>query len=192
MAVYLPLAQVPDAVPSVVYIRPKTDARSFLPQALALVQNVRRDLPAARGVLLRDVVDPEFRPWRLGTTVFSAFAAVALMITAIGLYGVVAASTMARRKEIGIRMALGARWSHVTGVVAGDNLASVGSGLLAGGVLAAVASRWLGTVLYQTSPADPTVVLQTAGVLLLMSAIAVAVPTVRALRTNPVTVLRVE
>ena len=192
MALYVPLAQVPDSVPSALYVRPKTDARRFLPHALALVQSVRPDLPAARGVLLRDVVDPEFRPWRLGTTVFSAFAVVALVITAIGLYGVVTVSMMSRRKEIGIRMALGARWSHVTRVVAADSLASVGSGLVAGSVLATVASRWLGTVLYQTSPADPTVLLQTAGVLLLVSALAVLVPTLRALRTNPVTVLRVE
>jgi len=192
MAVYVPLAQVPDAVPSAVYIRPKGDARRFLPRALAMVQSVRPDLPAARAVLLRDVVDPEFRPWRLGTTVFAAFAIVALVITAIGLYGVVAASTMARRREIGIRMALGARWSHVTGVVATESLASVAFGLLAGGVLAAVASRWLSTVLYQTSPGDSTVVWQTAGILLLVSALAVTVPIVRALRTNPITVLRVE
>ena len=192
MAVYVPLAQVPAAVPSAVYIRPKGDARRFLPQALAMVQSVRPDLPAARAVLLRDVVDPEFRPWRLGTTVFAGFAIVALAITAIGLYGVVAASTMARRKEIGIRMALGARWSHVAGVVAAESLASVAVGLLAGGVLAAVASRWLNAVLYQTSPGDSMVVVQTAGVLLLVSAIALTVPIVRALRTNPVTVLRVE
>ena len=192
MAVYVPLAQVPDAVPSAVYIRPKSDARRFLPRAVALVQSVRPDLPAARAVLLRDVVDPEFRPWRLGTTVFAAFAIVALVITAIGLYGVVAASTMSRRREIGIRMALGARWSHVTRVVATESLASVAFGLLAGGVLVAVASRWLSTVLYQTSPGDSTVVWQTAGILLLVSALAVTVPVVRALRTNPVTVLRVE
>lgn len=192
MAVYLPLAQIPDAVPSTIYVRPRTGARTFLPRALSVVQNVRPDLPAARGVVLRDVVDPEFRPWRLGTTVFSAFAMVAILITAIGLYGVVAAGAIARTKEIGIRIALGARWTHVTSVVVGESVVTVALGLLGGAILAAVAGGRLSAVLFQTSPHDPLVLVQTGVVLLLVSVIAVVAPTFRALRTNPTTVLRTE
>ena len=192
MAVYLPLSQVPDAVPSTIYVRPRTEARTFLARALSVVQNVRPDLPAARGVVLRDVVDPEFRPWQLGTTVFSAFAIVAVLITAIGLYGVVAAGVIGRLKEIGIRIALGARSTHVVAVVVRESVLSVASGLAAGAALAAVASRWLSGILFQTSPGDPGVLLLTAFVLLLVSALAVAVPTIRAMRTNPATVLRAE
>lgn len=69
---------------------------------------------------------------------------------------------------------------------------SVAGGLIAGGVLTAVASRWLSGVLFQTSSSDPVVLIQTALILLMVSAIAVVVPTLRALRTNPATVLRVE
>lgn len=192
MAVYLPLAQVPDAIPSTIYVRPRTGARTFLARALSVVQNVRPDLPAARGVVLRDVVDPEFRPWRLGTTVFSAFAMVAVLITAIGLYGVVAAGAIGRLKEIGIRIALGARGTHVVAVVVRESVLSVASGLVAGAALAAVASRWLSGILFQTSPGEPGVLLLTAFVLLLVSVLAVAAPTIRAMRTNPATVLRAE
>ena len=190
MAVYLPLTQVPNAVAGAIYLRPRTDPGAFMTRALSLVQNVRPDLPAARGVVLRDLVDPEFRPWRMGTTVFSAFAIVAVLITAIGLYGVVAAGVSGRLKEIGIRIALGARWTHVATVVVRESVVSVACGLAAGGALAAVASRWLTRVLYQTSPGDPVVLLQTALVLLLASALAVAAPVIRALRTDPTTVLR--
>lgn len=192
MAVYLPLAQVADVLPGALYIRPKGDARTFLPQALSIVQSIRPDLPAARAVVLRDVVDPEFKPWRVGTTVFSAFAGVALLITSIGLYGLVAASAMLRLREIGIRMALGARRPQVIKVIVGESITSVAMGLVGGLVLVVAASSWLSGVLFQTSPRDPVILIETAVVLFIVAALAVTVPTLRALRTNPANVLRLE
>lgn len=192
MAVYLPLAQVADAVPDAVYVRPKGEARTVLGQVRSLAQSVYPDLPAARAVVLREIVDRQFKPWRLGTTVFSMFAAVALVITAIGLYGVVAVATALRLKEIGIRMALGARRWDVVRVVVGEGVTSVAIGLSAGAMLVAVASRWLGSVLFETTPTDAVVLVQTALILFTISAIAAAVPTIRALRTNPANVLRSE
>lgn len=89
-------------------------------------------------------------------------------------------------------MALGARWPHVIRVVIGEGVASVAAGLFAGAVLASIASRWLGGVLFETSPRDSAVLIQTAFILLLVSAVAVTVPTLWALRTNPAKVLRSE
>lgn len=192
MAVYLPLAQVPDAVPGALFLQFRGDAQALVAQVRSIVQSMRPDLPAARVVLLRDIVDPEFRPWRLGANVFSAFAVVALLIALIGLYGVVDVSTALRLKEIGIRRALGARWPHVIRVVVGEGLTSVGSGLVAGALLVGVVGRWLSDVLFETSPTDVGVVVRTAFILLVASAVAVIVPTVRALRTNPARVLRSE
>ena len=142
--------------------------------------------------MLREVVDPEFRPWRLGATVFSAFAAIALLITSIGLYGVVALSTALRLKEIGIRRALGARWTHIIRVAVGEGLMSVALGLFAGGLLAAAIGRRLSGILFETSPSDVSVLFQTAILLLAVSSAAIVVPTIRAIRTNPVNVLRSE
>ena len=192
MAMYLPLAQDPTASPGALFIRPRGDARAFLGQARTIVQAVHPDLPAVRAVLARDIVDPEFRPWRLGATVFSAFAAVALLIASIGLYGVVSVSTAMRLKEIGIRMALGAGWGHVIRVVVGEGLLSVACGLVAGSLLAAMASRWLSGVLFETSPGDAAVLIQTALILLTVAAAAVTLPAIRALATNPAKVLRSE
>ena len=192
MAVYLPLAQVAEAVPSALFVRPRADARRFLPEALAAVQNIRPDLPAARGILLRTVVENDFRPWRLGTTVFSAFAGVALLLTAIGLYGVVAASVELRRKEIAIRVALGARGADVMRTVVGEGLLSVSVGLAAGVLLVLIASRWLSTILFQTSPNDPLALLGTVAVLLFVAGAAATVPAAAALRITPNNALRVE
>ena len=192
MTVYLPLGQVSEAVPGALFVRSGGNARTFVAQARSVVQSANPELPAATGVLARDIVDPEFRPWRLGATVFSAFAAIALLITSIGLYGMVAASFALRRKEMAIRIALGAQWTHAVSAAVGEGVASVASGLFAGSVLVVVASRWLGGVLFETSPRDPVVLIQAAWVLLVISAVAVTVPTVRALLENPVNVLRSE
>lgn len=192
MAMYLPLAQTPEARPSALFVRPRGDAREFLARARSIVQRVNPALPAVEAVLLRDIVDPEFRPWRLGATVFSAFTGIALLIASIGLYGVVAVTTTLRLNEIGIRMSLGARWPHLMRIVVGEGIVAVAGGLLVGGVLVFAASSWLGGVLFETSSRDPVVLLQTAGILLLVSAVAVSVPTIRALRTNPSRVLLAE
>ena len=192
MTVYLPLGQVPEEVPGALFVRSGGNARTFVAQARSVVQSENPELPAATGVLARDIVDPEFRPWRLGATVFSAFAAIALLITSIGLYGMVAASFALRRKEMAIRIALGAQWTQAVSAAVGEGVASVASGLFAGSVLVVVASRWLGGVLFETSPRDPVVLFQAAWVLLVIAAVAVTVPTVRALLENPVNVLRSE
>ena len=192
MAVYLPLAQVPTAVPGALFIRPRGDARSVLAQVRPIVQAAAADLPAARGVLLRDLVDPEFKPWRLAATVFSAFALVASLITSSGLYGVVAVSTTSRLKEIGIRMAMGARQWQVIRVVVGEGIMSVGSGLLAGSVLVVISSPALANVVFGTPPRDLTLLVQAVSILLMTSVSALAVPTLRALSSNLARVLRLE
>lgn len=192
MAIYVPLAQVRDAPAGALFVRARGDARAFVEQARSSIQSANPELPAAGGVLARDMVAPEFRAWRLGATVFSAFAAVALLITAIGLYGMAAASFALRRMEIAIRLALGARWTHVVAGAVGETVLSVAAGLAAGLVLVIVASRWLGGVLFETSPRDPMVLTQAAFLLLVIAVAAVAVPTARALRTRPANLLRAE
>ena len=192
MAVYLPLAQVPGASPGVLFVKPRANVQAVIPQVRSVVQTLRDDLPAASIVVMRDVVAPEFRPWRLGTNMFAAFAAVALLIATIGLYGVVAAATALRVKEIGVRMALGARRGHVVRTVAAEGVPSVMGGLVAGAGLIAIASRWFGGVLFETSPRDPAVIVGTAALLLAVSVLALSVPTIRALRTNLATILRAD
>ncbi|MDP2319791.1 MAG: hypothetical protein Q8O42_10690 [Acidobacteriota bacterium] len=192
MALYLPLAQVADANPSALFIRPRGDARTFLSQTRTIVQGLRQDLPAARVVILGDIVDPEFRPWRLGAVVFTAMAAVAVLIASIGLYSIVAINTTFRVRELGIRIALGAHRGDLLRVVAGQSLAAVSLGLLAGTLVILAGSNAIGNVLFQTSPRDPAIFLGSILTMLVVSVIAIAGPTVRAGTTDPADVLRSE
>ena len=86
----------------------------------------------------------------------------------------------------------GARWTHVIAAAVGETVISVAGGLVAGLVLVIVASRWLGGVLFETSPRDPMILTQAAFLLLVIAVAAVAVPTARALRTRPSNLLRAE
>jgi predicted permease len=192
MAIYTPLAQTEGAHPGALFVRTRGDAGRMLAPLRAMVQSIEPDLPAVNVSRARDLVDWEFRPWRLGATLFAGFSAIALIIAAVGLYGIVSFTTALRTREIGVRMALGARWSDIVRVVAGAGLGAVVAGLVVGSGASLVASRWMGDVLYQTSPRDPAVLAQTAAVLLLVAAAAVLAPVIRALRLAPAAILRSE
>ena len=89
-------------------------------------------------------------------------------------------------------MALGGRAVHIARVVAGSGLGAVVVGLLVGSCVSLAATRWVGDVLYETSPRDPVILAQTAAILLGVAVVAVAVPVVRALRLAPAAILRSE
>jgi putative ABC transport system permease protein len=95
-------------------------------------------------------------------------------------------------REIGVRRALGARWADIVRLVVSSGLGAVTAGLVVGSAVSLAASRWIGDVLYQTSPRDPLVLAETAAVLLIVSAIALVVPVVKALKLTPARVLRWE
>ena len=192
MTVYTPLAQTPDANAGALFVRTRGPAGPLLGALRAAVQSVDANAPALNVSRARDLVAGEFRPWELGATMFSGFAAVALVIAAVGLFGVVSFTTTLRLREIGIRVALGARSLDVMRVVAGAGLGAVIVGLVVGTAGSLIATRWMGDVLYETSPRDPAVLAQTAGVLLAVAAAAVVVPVIRALRSPPAAILRAE
>ena len=192
LALYTPLAQTEGGVPGALLVRTRGEPGPLLGQIRSTVQQVAADLPAVRIARASDLVDWEFRPWRLGATLFGAFSAIALVIAAVGLYGVVSFTATLRTREIGVRMALGARATHVIRIVSAAGLGAVITGLVVGSAAALVASRWVGDILYETSPRDPVVLGQTAGVLLLVAVVSVVVPVVRALRLAPAAVLRAE
>jgi predicted permease len=192
MTVYTSLAQTEDAIPGALLVRTRGPVGPMLAQIRSVVQSVEPNLPAVNVSRARDLVDREFRPWRVGATLFSGFSAIALVIAAVGLFGVVSFTTTLRTREIGIRMALGARESNIARVVAGAGLGAVTVGLVLGSVTSLVASRWVGDVLYETSPRDPIVLAETAVVLLVVAVFAIIVPVVRALRLAPAAILRSE
>lgn len=130
----------------------------------------------------------EFRPAARRLWRSPGFAALGVW----KFYGVVAAAVALRRKELAIRLALGARWTHVVHAAVGESAAAVAAGLVGGAVLVVVASRWSGGVLFETSPRDPVVLAQAAFFLLAVAAAAATVPALQALRTKPADLFRAE
>ncbi len=124
--------------------------------------------------------------------IFFWVLAVAMVLAAIGLYGVIAYSVAHRTREIGIRVALGARPGEVVGLVMRQGLLVAVAGLIAGCLFAAIAARAIAGVLYGVSAADPLSWLAAAAVLLIASAFANVVPAWRAAHVDPCEALRTE
>jgi putative ABC transport system permease protein len=141
---------------------------------------------------LREIVDSQRRSWRVGATMFVAFGVLALVVAAVGLYGVLAYDVTQRMHELGVRIALGARSPDVVRLVVGHGLrvALVGIGL--GLVIAFSVARWVEPLLFEQSAKDPIVFGAVAVLLLLVALVASGVPALRASRADPNSVLRTE
>jgi putative ABC transport system permease protein len=129
---------------------------------------------------------------RFSTVLLATFAAVALLLAGIGFYGVVAFSVAARTREIGIRMALGARRGEVMRQVVGDGLILCGVGVALGLPLALAATRVLTTFLYGTKPGDPIAFAGISVLLAAVAALASYIPARRATKVDPLVALRYE
>jgi len=141
---------------------------------------------------LHEMVDPAMLSWRFGATMFAALGALALTLAGVGLYGVIAYGVARRRREIGVRMALGATRASVLGLVVRGPVRLVAAGVALGTLIAAWAARGVATLLFHESPADPVVYGAVALVLLAVSLVAAAVPARAASRVEPTTALRAE
>lgn len=141
---------------------------------------------------LQDHVDPQLRSWRLGASMFTAFGALALVVAAWGLYSVLAFEVARRRREMGIRSALGAGAGRIVGLVVRRSLALGLGGIALGLLLAAAAGRFVEPLLFEVPPTDPAVYLAVAGALLLAAILAGALPAWRATTVQPTEALRAE
>jgi macrolide transport system ATP-binding/permease protein len=170
-----------------------------LSDAGALLRDMRRELLALdpnvvfiENQTMETEVDTGLLPMRLTAWLVTGVGIVAMVLAAIGLYGVIAYSVARRTREIGIRIALGARPSAVVGLVMQQGLIVASAGLATGCLLAIAATRAIAGVLYGVSAADPISWIAAATVLLLVSAVANFVPAWRASRVDPTVALRIE
>jgi predicted permease len=131
-------------------------------------------------------------PARIAAVVLGAFGLLAIVLAATGLYGVTAYAVVRRTREIGIRMALGAKPGSVLRVVLSHTLLLVGSGAVVGIALALASGRFFGLILYGVSATDPLTYIVAVGIMALVALLASWVPTRRAMALDPVKALRVE
>src|SRR6185295_5430160 len=130
--------------------------------------------------------------FRLGAAMLGVFGALALLLAAVGIYGVISYDVGQRTREIGVRMALGARAADVASLVMRDGLRVVAIGGVIGTGVALAGGRLVRPLLYQTSPRDPPVLGGVALLLLVVATLACLVPARRAMRVDINVVIRDE
>jgi len=168
------------------------DPAGFATSVRSALQRIDPDLPVGRMTTMERIETNSTAARRFPMILLASFGAVALALAMIGVYGVVSYVVSQRTREIGIRVALGARRSQVIRLVVLGAMRPVVAGLVVGAIGAVFAARLLGTLLYQVKPGDP-VVIAVIGALLGAAAIAASlVPGTRATRVDPITVLREE
>lgn len=178
--------------PFTISIRTSGDAVSLTPFVRAAVHDLD-PLLALGGVTTMDkVVASSTAPARFASLLLGAFAALAVILAALGLYGVISYGVEQRSRELGIRAALGATGPMLMRLVAGEMVWVVGLGLCAGFGGAWVLSRLTRSLLYGTTAHDPLTFVLVPVVLLVPAAIATIVPARRAMRVNPLEVIRAE
>jgi len=160
--------------------------------ARALAAKMAPEIPAPVLTTLTSDIDGSISSERMMAMLAVFFAACALLVTAIGLYGTLAYSTAQRTSEIGIRMALGARRLQVVGLVFRENVWTAAAGSLLGLVIALLTSRALSSFLYGTTVRDPLVMVASVAMLALVASAASLLPAIRAARIEPIAALRTE
>jgi len=156
------------------------------------IWEVDRNQPVADVMPMQQLIADKLVSRDIAVKLIGAFAALSLLLAALGLYGLLAYTVAQRRREIGVRMALGARPSQVLNTVLREGLYLVLGGLAIGAAASWAVMRGLASLLYSVSPSDPVVFGAAAAVLLLVGSIASCVPAYRAASIDPVTALRYE
>jgi ABC-type antimicrobial peptide transport system permease subunit len=141
---------------------------------------------------LQEVVDDQSRSWRLGATLFVAFGGLAVVVAAVGLYGVIGYTVAQRMHELGMRIALGARPRHILRLVLKQGIGFAAAGVTIGLAFSLVAGRWIEPLLYKQSPRDPVVFGGVFGIMMVVGVMAAVVPAMRAVRADPSRALRAD
>ena len=173
-------------------VRTKTDAKAFVPTLRRIVWSMDRDLPLENVQTMNELLGDSVADSRFNTALLSLFAVVALLLAAIGIYGVLAYTVAQRTSEIGIRMALGAQRSSVLRLVVGNGVTLAIIGVAIGAAVALVATRSLEKLVFGVSTTDPGVFAFVALALTAVAATAAAIPALRASRVDPIEALRSE
>jgi len=190
-AYYVPQTQIPFNQ-MVVVAKTSNDPRSFLPAATKDVGAMDPDLPLFGVKTMEEYMSASVAQPRFNTMLLSIFAGVALVLTIVGLYGVMSYSVAQRRNEIGIRMALGAQGRDVLLMIVKQGSKLILLGLAIGLFGAYLATRLLASLLFGVTAKDPITFAAVALILSIVGLLACYVPAWRATKVDPMEALRCE
>jgi putative ABC transport system permease protein len=185
---YVPLAQAP--YPSVILaVRSMQEPATLTSAIRSRVQALDPSLPIAHVRTLEQVVADSIAPRRLAVTLLAAFAGIALLLAAVGIYGVMSFLVAQRTHEIGVRMALGAQRRDVLRLIIRQAGLLIGLGTMAGLIAAFLTTSLLRSALYEVSTFDPLTFILVTVALSLVALLACYIPAVRAIRSDPMIAL---
>ena len=191
LEVYFPYAMTPNATMSLA-VRSDGDPNRLVPAIRATVRELDKDLPLAETGAMSDSVSRSTRARRFSVVLFGAFAGLALLLAAVGIYGVISYSVTRRTHEIGVRLALGAERRRIAGMVVGRAVTLGAAGVAIGAAGGLALMRLLRSMLFGVSATDPLTFAGVSVFLVAVTALAGYLPALRAARVDPSTALRDE
>jgi putative ABC transport system permease protein len=189
---FRPLAQRPRQLPAttMMHVRTADDPARVLGSVRRELQALDERVSFATVRPMSALIEPQLAPWRIGSFVFMLLGALGALLAAVGLYGVVSFVVAQRTRELGVRMALGARARDVLVLVLGHGARLVVIGLAAGAVVAALSTRLFTSLMFGVGALDPLVYVVMAALLASVALGAALVPARRATRVDPMQALR--
>jgi putative ABC transport system permease protein len=198
-ALYMPLDQLSppskadwQSFPMSVVVRSNGNPASLAPAVTNVIHEIDRDIPVRDVLTMDELVTTSLSQPRFNLLLMGAFAALAVLLAAIGIYSVLSYSVRRRVQEIGIRLALGARLSDVLRMIVVEGMKPTLLGVTLGIIGALVLARVMSTLVYGIKPTDPITFLAVAVLLALVALFATIVPAYRAAKVDPMVALRYE
>jgi putative ABC transport system permease protein len=189
--VYLPFQQNPDATITLV-ARTRSDPRSLAATVRREVSVLDKDLPVSNVKFMDEIVAGSVSQPRVYALLLGVFAGLALVLAAIGIYGVISYSVTQRTHEVGIRMALGAQTKDVLALIIKQGMALALVGIFLGLIVSLALTRVLASQLYGVSSTDPVTFTAISLLLIFVAAIACYIPALRATKVDPLIAVRYE
>jgi predicted permease len=195
--IYLPAEQIPDGIPSNfdpkdLVIRHSGSSDALISAVRQIVRGVDPEQPISDVRTLDDVLARDTAPRRAQLQVLGVLAAVAVLLAGVGIYGLLAYTVSQRSQEIGVRLALGAAPARIGRMILADGMRMALLGIVPGVLIAYAAARGMSALLFGVAPADPLTFGTAVGLAALMTLAGSVVPAIRALRVDPMSVLRAE
>lgn len=191
-AMYLPASQLPNWCCLYSVVRTSLDSESLASSVRQIVSSMDKDIPVTEVRTMRELMFTQLSQPRFTMILLSAFAGLALVLTIVGLYGVMTYSVSRRTREIGVRMALGAQRAAVLKMVLRDAAILLSAGIVIGVTAALASTSVLQSMLYGTGSRNPVVFITVCAIVAVSGLVAAYIPAFRAARVDPMVALRYE